>query len=168
MTDDVRQDKKKRMRTILSGMLHDRGWEAQLELHSIFLHWGKVVDPEVGAHTQPLKIVRGTLWLEVENSAWLQQLQFQKVSVLRSVNSFLQGQEIRGIRLVLPQVSGPARPRDPLVRFQAPPPEEVQRFREQAACIEDEATREALIRFWYLARACVRDEPSPAVLLAKK
>jgi len=158
MTDDGRHNRQRRMGAILSGVLHDRGWEAQLALHSIFLHWGKVVDPEVSAHADPLKIVKGTLWLEVENSAWLQQLQFRKVEVLRSINAFLQGPKIRGIRLVLPQVLGPAEPREPLVRFQSPPPEEVQRFREQAACIEDEAAREALIRFWYLSRACVRDE----------
>lgn len=156
MRDDVRENMKRQMAAILPAVLRDRGWEAQIELHSIFLHWRRVVDENAAAHAKPLKIVKGTLWVEVENSAWMQQLQFQRVLLLEAVNGFLRGVKIRDIRLVLPQRDEPVKDEEPQVRFSAPPREDVERFEEQAACIEDEETRQALIRFWYLSKACVR------------
>jgi len=158
MRDDVRENMQKKMASILPGVLRDRGWKDQMELHSIFLQWAKVVDETVSGHAQPLKIVKGTLWVEVENSAWLQQLQFQKVSLLRSINDYFQEKKIRDIRFVLPQLCGQEPRREHKVRFEAPPPEELKRFEEQAGFIEDEATRNALIRFWYLAKACIRED----------
>lgn len=158
MRDDVRENKKKKMASILPAVLRDRGWQAQMELHSIFLQWSRVVDETVSAHAQPLKIVKGTLWVEVENSAWLQQLQYQKISVLKDINNFFQEKRIRDIRFVLPNLSAQQKPKEQKVHFAAPPPDELKRFEEQAACIEDEATREALVRFWYLSKACIREE----------
>ena len=60
---------------MLPQLIARRGWETQLDLHSVFPNWREIVDPETAGHCRPLKIRRGVLWLEVENSAWLQQLQ---------------------------------------------------------------------------------------------
>ena len=151
--------RKKGMADLLPSVLSERGWQAQLALHSIFLHWRDAVDISISSHTEPLKIVKGTLWVEVENSAWMQQLQYEKKAVLASVNEFLGGEKkIRNIRFVQPQPERQSAKREPKVQFVAPPPEELHRFQEQAGSIGDEAAREALIRFWYLARACVREE----------
>ena len=152
------EKKQQQMAAILSGVMRDRGWQAQLELHSIFLRWAELVDEEVALHAQPLKIVKGVLWVEVENSAWLQQFGYQKVHILRQLNSVLAGQKLSGLRFVLPQLDGRKKEEQQQLRFSAPPQEEVRHFEEQAAFIEDKAAREALIRFWYLSQACVRDE----------
>ena len=154
--DDIRENMQRRMAAILPGVLRDRGWEAQVELHSIFPHWSEVVDETTAAHAEPLKIVKGTLWVEVENSAWLQQIQFQKMFLLESINSFLKNVRIRDIRFVLPTLERKPRHEEPRLKFVAPPRDELKRFEEQAAFIEDEATREALVRLWYLSKACVR------------
>jgi hypothetical protein len=140
----------------LPDVLRDRGWQTQVELHTIFPNWSKVVDETTAAHAQPLKIVKGTLWVEVENSAWLQQFQFQKKFLLKSINGFLRGVEIRDIRFVLPQIEPEPEVAEPQIRFVAPPPDKLQLFEEQVAFIEDKETREALIRFWYLSKACIR------------
>lgn len=157
MRDDVRENMKRKMAAILPGVLRDRGWETQIELHLIFPHWAKVVDETTAAHAEPLKIVKGTLWVEVENSAWMQQFQFQKMFLLESINGFLKGAKIHDIRFVLPHSENRPCAEEEKVRFAAPHPDDVKRFEEQAAFIEDEATREALIRFWYLSKACVRE-----------
>lgn len=157
MRDEQRKNKKKKMSAILPGVVQHRGWQAQLELHSIFPHWSEVVDETTAAHAEPLKIVKGTLWVEVENSAWLQQFQFQKIFLLRSINSFLKGQKINDIRFVLPRTENREVEEKPPVRFVSPPPDEVKKFEEQTESIEDKETREALVRLWYLTKACVRD-----------
>lgn len=157
MRDDIRENMKRRMAAILPGVVRDRGWQTQIELHSIFPHWADVVDETTASHTTPLKIVKGTLWVEVENSAWLQQIQYQKMFLIESINNFLRDAKIRDIRFVLPQIEKKEHDEKSQVRFIAPPPDEVRRFEEQAACIEDEAARDALIRLWYLSKACVRE-----------
>ncbi len=156
MQGNRKNDKKRSMAMIMPGVLRDRGWEAQIELHSIFPKWKKVVDETTAEHTEPLKIVKGTLWVEVENSAWLQQFQFQKVFLLKSINSHLKNVQIKDIRFVLPQQEKKEEVEEPKVRFVAPPPDLVKKFEDQASFIEDDETRESLIRFWYLAKACVR------------
>jgi hypothetical protein len=157
MMSDSKSNIRQNMAAILPGVLKERGWQTQIELHSIFLNWSKVVDDETAAHGQPLKIVKGTLWVEVENSAWLQQLQYRKVALLRSINSFLPGEKIKGLRFVLPQPDRPLGAETVKIRFVPPLPEALRGFEEQAACIEDKETREALVRLWYLAKACVRE-----------
>lgn len=157
MRDDRKENIKRKMAAILPGVLRDRGWDTQVELHSIFPHWAEVVDETTAAYARPLKIVKGTLWVEVENSAWLQQFQFQKMFLLESINGFLKNTKVRDIRFVLLQVEKQQENDEPRVRFAAPPPEDVRRFEDQAAFIEDEAAREALIRFWYLSKACIRE-----------
>lgn len=146
------------MGNILPGLLRDRGWETQLELHSIFPNWRRVVQDDAGKYAVPLKIVKGTLWLEVENSAWLQQFQFQKISLLDSINGFLKNSSIRDIRFVLP--SGKEKqdaPREK-VQFKAPARDEVKQFEEQVAFIEDKDIRDSLVQLWYLSKACVREK----------
>lgn len=156
MRGNRKNDKKRSMATIMPGVLRDRGWEAKVELHSIFPKWKQVVDETTAEHTEPLKIVKGTLWVEVENSAWLQQFQFQKVLLIKAINSHLKNVEIKDIRFVLPQDEKREEPEEQKVQFVAPPPDLVKKFEEQASFIEDDETRESLIRFWYLAKACVR------------
>lgn len=151
-----REKSEKIMGNILPGLVRDRGWETQLDLHSIFPNWRKVVGGDAGNYAVPLKIVKGTLWLEVENSAWLQQFQFQKISLLDAVNAFLKKSSIRDIRFVLP--SGKEKESTPLekVQFKAPPRDELRKFEEQVAFIEDKEIRDSLVQLWYLSKACVR------------
>ncbi len=86
----------------------------------------------------------------------MQQFQFQKVLLIKAINSHLKNVEIKDIRFVLPQDEKREEPEEQKVQFVAPPPDLVRKFEEQASFIEDDETRESLIRFWYLAKACVR------------
>ncbi len=143
---------------MLPHLIRDRGWEVQLDLHSIFQDWQKIVDPETGEHCRPLKISRGVLWLEVDNSAWLQQLRFQKHYLLDTINASLRKSTLQDIKLSLPEGRTVKEPeREPALRFIPPPAAEVAAFERQIAFIADEQCREALLRFWYLAHACKRE-----------
>ncbi|WP_163337138.1 DciA family protein [Desulfopila sp. IMCC35008] len=152
------KESEKIMGNILPGLVRDRGWETQLDLHSIFPVWHRVVQGDAGKYAVPLKIVKGTLWLEVENSAWLQQFQFQKISLLDSVNAFLKKSSIRDIRFVLPSGKEKESTSVEKVRFKAPARDELKKFEEQVAFIEDKEIRESLVQLWYLSKACVRQK----------
>lgn len=144
---------------MLPHLIRDRGWEVQLDLHSVFQNWQKIIDLETSEHCRPLKISRGVLWLEVDNSAWLQQLQFQKHHILDTINATLKKSTLQDIKLSLPKGrSAQKTERGPALRFIPPPVDEVAAFEQQIAFISDEQCREALLRFWYLAHACKSEE----------
>ncbi len=142
---------------MLPHLVRDRGWEEQLDLHSVFQDWPRLVDRETGGHSRPLKISRGVLWIEVDNSAWLQQLRFQKQHLLDTVNASLRKSTLKDIKLTLPKGRSAKEPeQEPVLRFIPPPAETVAAFERQIAFIADEQCRDALLRFWYLAHACRR------------
>jgi hypothetical protein len=142
----------------LSGIIRDHQWDYKFDQHRIFSNWSTLVDPEVAAHARPLKVVKDVLVLEVDNSAWMQQLRFQKLQLLELLNGRLHIARFSDIRFTLrgkepEQQSRPA----VSVRFEPPPADQIAAFKKQIEIIEDEAVRESLLRFWYLSHACRRE-----------
>ncbi len=143
---------------LLPSLIRDKGWEKQFDLHSIFENWMDLVGQEISECAIPLKIEKGVLWLEVENSAWLQQLQYEKIDILDVLNNSLKLSALKDIKMVLPKgKSEQIKKRTyPEIHFVRPEGKEIDAFQDQISCIEDEKCREALMQFWYLARACKR------------
>ncbi len=143
---------------LLPNLMQDKGWEIQLDLHSIFPRWKEIVGDEMNEHAQPLKIERGVLWLEVENSSWLQQYQYEKLELLDTLNSCFRLSKLYDIRMVLPKGKTGKVDKKPLssVEFVRPSEEKIAAFQRQIEGIADEKCREALMQFWYLAQACKR------------
>jgi len=153
--------KQNKISQLIPNLLQDRGWEVQLDLHSIFPRWKELVGDEMSEYAQPLKIDRGVLWLEVANSSWLQQLQYEKMELLDTLNSCFRLSSLKDIKMVLPKGrDGMAKPSTqesaPAIRFVKPSEEKIAAFQQQVECIADEKCREALMQFWYLAQACKR------------
>ena len=143
---------------LLPSLVRHKGWEKQLDLHSIFPRWQSLVNEDFAEHSVPLKIKRDVLWLEVENSSWLQQLQYGKFELLADLNDFLRLGYLKDIKMVLPSkkdaLSFNPDAKGPAVRFEPPSSEKIASFQQQVGCIEDEKCRDALMQFWYLAEAC--------------
>jgi hypothetical protein len=144
---------------LLPSLVQEKGWEKQLDLHSIFPRWEEIVGEEMSKNAQPLKIERGVLWLEVANSSWLQHYQYEKMELLDTLNSCFRLSRLNDIKMVLPKgkskrASGP-KPLAP-IEFVRPSEEKISAFQRQVECVADEKCREALMQFWYLAEACKR------------
>lgn len=143
---------------ILPDLIRAKGWEVQLEIYDVFRLWHKLIGEEVAACSKPWKVERNVLWIEVENSAWLQQLQYQKVWILEEVNAFLKLSRLSDIRLILERsIQKPKKKEEPKVRFIPPSPEELEAFKKTTTWIADEKSRDALVNFWYLSQACKRE-----------
>lgn len=145
--------------SVLPWLSRTMGWEKQLDLHAIFVHWQDIVGHDFREHAQPQKIERGVLWLLVENSSWLQQLQFAKMELMEILNRRLQLTSIIDIKMILPKddVFEKHEKPGPAVRFVRPDAAKIAAFQKQVECITDEKCREALMQFWYLAEACKRE-----------
>ncbi len=146
------------LNNLLPHLSRQRGWEEQLDLHTVFVNWDALLDQDTVDHCQPLKIVKKVLWVEVENSAWLQQLQFQTVQLLAILNQSLKKSQLLGLRFCVAEQRQGKKDEKPIVlRYVPPPGEELAAFEQQVESITDEAARDALIRLWYLSRACRKE-----------
>lgn len=158
MKKTKRQNPGQLIAAVLPQVAKEQGWQNKLEQHTVFSNWQKIVDQQVADCAAPLKIVQNVLWLEVENSAWMQQLQYQKLAILEAVNEFLPSSSLDDIRMVVKDQRQPEVVEETKVRFAAPPKEAMLAFENMATTITDERAREALIRFWYLCNACKRQD----------
>lgn len=157
-----KRDNQKSVAGILPDIMQDKGWAKQLDLHSFFPIWRDLVHEDLANYAKPLKIERGVLWLEVENSAWLQQFQYEKMGLLDQLNSYLQLSQLKDIKMLLPKGkdsgADQARARSKKkVTFEKPDDKSIAAFQRQIESIEDEKCRDSLMRFWYLAQACKRN-----------
>lgn len=144
---------------ILPDILSHHGWHKKLEMHSFFPQWEKIVGETVAECSKPKKIVKDVLWVEVSNSAWMQQLQFEKFQILEDINATLRHSRIRDIKFTLPQEKDEKQKIGiPPLLFSTPDPDKLSRFEKQAEVIQDDAARKALIRLWYLSQACRREK----------
>ena len=155
----------KKSNTTISGLENlipllsqQRGWEEQLDLHSVFVHWHELLDSTITDHCQPLKIVQKVLWIEVENSAWLQQLQFQTILLLEILNKSLRISKLKGLRFCVEEKERQTEKKaEQVLSYVQPPARDIARFEQQAEGIADKNVRDALLRFWYLSHACKKE-----------
>jgi predicted nucleic acid-binding Zn ribbon protein len=153
-----KKNEKESLAAALPELVREKGWEKQLDLYSLFLKWEKIVDKTTAQHARPLKIVRNVFWVEVDNSSWIHQLQFQKVQILESLNDALALTHLKEIKFTLtekPEASKPEQKKK--ISFAPVDPLELRAFEHQVSLIEDDKSREALIRLWYLSKVCRRE-----------
>jgi hypothetical protein len=154
-----RKDNGSSLAGMLPELVDEKGWAKQLDLHSIFPRWEELVPEELAARARPLKVEKNVLWIEVENSAWLQQFQYEKIELLEVLNRHLRFNRLTDIRMLLPKgnAAGPARDDGRgSVTFERPSRQSVADFEKLIESIHDEKCRDSLMRFWYLAQACKR------------
>jgi hypothetical protein len=142
---------------LLPQITHEQGWQKQLDSHRLFLRWDTLVDPTTRTHAQPVKIENSVLWLEVDNSAWMQQFQFQKIPLLETLNGALSLSRLTDIRLILSDSRTSTKPMEPRVSFVHPDPDARDAFYQQIAAIEDDTIRDGLMSLWYQSHSCHRD-----------
>jgi len=159
MNNPIRGGKTDKLSASLPEIMRDKGWERKLDQHRVFIDWQSLVDETTAAHSRPLKVVKDVLWLEVENSSWMQQLQYQKFFLLQTLNEYLKISRFSDIRFVVEEKKKEAVvKKEKRIRFVPPSKADVERFKEQISFIEDEQIRESLMRLWYLSQACRKDE----------
>ena len=83
--------KQNKISQLIPNLLHDRGWEVQLDLHSIFPRWKELVGEEMSEYAQPLKIERSTM-IGIETS---------NLAAQRACRASL---KLNGCRFVLPMI----------------------------------------------------------------
>ncbi len=132
---------------LFSGVYSTKKWTNQWRLFRLAQDWPAIVGVEVARLTTPAFFRRETLWIHVQDSAWMHHLQFIKVDLLARINRDLAEQPLSDIRWQLQALPPP-----PPERYLAPPHaingEQEQSFCRLTESIANQECREALQRLW--------------------
>lgn len=133
-----------------AGIYGQQQWGNQWHLFSLVRHWPEVAGREVASNSMPAYFRRDVLWVYVQGSIWMQQMQLVKMDLLTRVNAFLKGrQAVEDIRWMLQPSELIDVPREEYV---SPPisvdPAAEREFRVMAENIADPDTREAFCNLW--------------------
>lgn len=133
----------------LSSVFSAKNWTSQWRLFRLVEDWPTIVGTEIGRLTSPAFFRRDVLWIFVQDSAWMQHLQFIKIDLLTRVNRVLQENPITDIRWLLP-------PQIPQIAERHLPephpvnPEQEQMFEGMAESVRNQDCREALRHLWQI------------------
>ncbi|MCD6389520.1 MAG: DUF721 domain-containing protein [Desulfobulbaceae bacterium] len=141
-----------KMSELLNSLIQKKGWKKQITRNRVFLLWDQIVGEDIAVHAQPF-VVRGrTLWLNVSDSVWMQQLQFQKMTILERVKQVLPGSSINDIRFQLDTSLGRSRPqpeqKSPELQSTPPDPQRKEKFDKMISTLKDEKMRQAMEHLW--------------------
>jgi predicted nucleic acid-binding Zn ribbon protein len=72
---------------VLTRFLSRSGLAAKVEAASVVPEWVRLVGPQIAAVTEPLRVSDGRLFVAVDSSAWIMELNMMKSRILRNLNA---------------------------------------------------------------------------------
>jgi len=124
--DNQASSRSKHIRQILETVLEETGLKERMRDNEALLHWSRAVGEKASRHTEAAHVERGTLFVDVDNTVWMHQLQMQESELRTRLNQELEAHtpgdsSIKQIRFRLGRSS--LSPDDDLLESQGPHPE---------------------------------------------
>lgn len=97
-------------------------WGRRLSRHPVFLIWKAAVGEGIARGARPVFVKNGTLWVEVGDSAWLQEMEMRSDGLIEALNARLEKKKLKALRFRVGQSKSepanawgerPARPAPP-------------------------------------------------------
>jgi predicted nucleic acid-binding Zn ribbon protein len=88
-----------RVGEILPRVLHLLGLDDRFEEVKLMRGWAEVVGPVIAQRSRPRMLKDGILFIEVENSVWMQELWFHQKQIVDRIKEEYPKVRIKGIRL---------------------------------------------------------------------
>jgi predicted nucleic acid-binding Zn ribbon protein len=88
-----------RVGEILPRVLHLLGLDDRFEEVKLMRGWAEVVGPVIAQRSRPRMLKDGILFIEVENSVWMQELWFHQKQIIDRIKEEYPKVEVKGIRL---------------------------------------------------------------------
>lgn len=77
----------KPLQKIINKLQQQPEWENQRVYQDIVSCWSQIVTGEAAKHSRPVNLARQTLWVATANSVWAQSLSWQKLSILKNLET---------------------------------------------------------------------------------
>jgi hypothetical protein len=108
------------LRRVLERSLRDLGLERRLKTEQLTTLWPEIVGPSVANISRPAQLRHGTLFIDVADHVWMQELKFQEGELIGRLNAALREPLVRRLFFRLARLTrvDPGSPREP----ETPPP----------------------------------------------
>ncbi len=84
----------------LKKLIKKQGIEKEINQQKAVDVWGEAVGKKIKEHTEPVDVRFGVLTVKTSSPVWRQELQFQKKSIIDSINNKLRKTTIKDIRFI--------------------------------------------------------------------
>ena len=84
----------------LKKLIKKQGMEKEINQQKAVDVWAEAVGKNIKKHTEPVDVRFGVLTVKTSNSVWRQELQFQKKSIVNSINKKLKKTTIKDVRFI--------------------------------------------------------------------
>lgn len=95
-----------RVGEILPRVLELMGLDDKFEEARLIQGWAEVVGPVIANKSRPRVLRDGILFIEVENSVWMQELWFHQRQIIERLKKEFPKVEVKGIRLEIEKENG--------------------------------------------------------------
>lgn len=86
------------LRNIVPATLKTLGLAKKFYAQSVLLYWRDIVGDEIAAHSSPVRVIRGMLFVNVTNSVWSHHLFLLKHELIGKINTYIGEEVINDIR----------------------------------------------------------------------
>ena len=131
----------------VKGALRRLNLDTKMRGYAVWGFWDQTVGETVAQQAQPAFVRGGILFVKCSSSAWMQQLQFMKVTIRDELNRLLGREVIKDIRYQIGTISPPSHD-EPSVKDQevALDDDERERIDEALRPLQDDETKEIVRR----------------------
>ena len=84
----------------LKKLIKKQGMEKEINQQKAIDVWGEAVGTKIKEQTKPIEVRFGILTVKTSSPVWRQELQFQKKSIIESINKKLIKTNIKDIRFI--------------------------------------------------------------------
>jgi hypothetical protein len=140
------------LRAALERSLRDLGLQKRLKSEQLTVLWPKLVGPTVAKIAYPAQLRSGTLFIDVTDSVWMQELKFQEGELIGRLNALLGETLVRRLFFQLARIP-PSEVKPPTETKSAPPavapldPQQELVLEGEVAGVRDPQLREVLKDF---------------------
>jgi hypothetical protein len=141
-----------RLKTALDRTLRDLGLDKRLKTEQLSVWWTQIVGPAVGNIAAPVQFRGGTLFVDVSDHLWMQELKFQERQLIERLNQALGEPLVRRLFFQLARTPStamdyPAEPVSSSVTVVPLDPQQEEALEREVASVRDPQLREVLKGF---------------------
>ena len=136
------------LKETLSAVFATKQWRNQWQLFQLVRDWPRIAGTQVAQLTTPAYFRKDVLWIFVQDSSWMQHLQYAKIDLLGKINQAVGEQtavaDLRWLMQPLSHVDG----KRPAVASHPVDPEKERVFSQLIGGVSHQECRDALQRLW--------------------
>jgi predicted nucleic acid-binding Zn ribbon protein len=83
---------------ILKDVVEKLSQKKERKIHKVIAQWPKIAGKELSRHTKPSYIKKGTLIIDVDESAWLYHISLQKENLLKTLRKRFKEAHIENVQ----------------------------------------------------------------------